>query len=121
MISYYLFLGFEKFLMLLPHSWRKALITTLASLAYAVDKKHRLVIKQNLQFIYGDKADAKFIEEVSRYAYKNLALNILFTIERRYLSLEAFEKKITFKNLEYVEKILADGRPVIYTAAHFGQ
>ncbi len=121
MIGYYLFLGFEKFLMLLPHSWRKAFFTTLANFAYAIDKKHRLVIKQNLQFIYGDKADAKFIEEVSRYAYKNLALNILFTIERRYLSLEAFEKKITFKNLEHVEKILAEGRPVIYTAAHFGQ
>ncbi len=121
MFGYYIFLGFEKFLMLLPHSWRKALFTMLASLAYTVDKKHRLVIKQNLQFIYGDKADAKFIEEVSRYAYKNLALNLLFTMERRHISLEEFEKKITFKNLEYVEKILAEGRPVIYTAAHFGQ
>ena len=121
MIGYYLFLGFEKFLMLLPHSWRKALFIGIAKLAYSVDKKHRLVIKQNLQFIYGDDVDNKLVEEVSRYAYKNLVLNVLFTIERRYLSLEEFEKKTTLKNVEHVEKILAEGRPIIYTAAHFGQ
>ena len=121
MFGYYIFLGFEKILMLVPHSWRKALFNGVATLAYSVDKKHRLVIKQNLQFIYGDKADAAFVEKVSRYAYKNLALNILFTIERRHLAVEEFEKKITFKNREYVEKVLAEGRPVIYTAAHLGQ
>ena len=121
MIGFYFFLGFEKLLMLLPHSWRKALFMGLAKLAYILDKKHRLVIKQNLQFIYGDDADEKLVEEVSRYAYKNLLLNILFTIEGRYLSPTEFEKKITFENIEYVEKIRAEGRPIIYTAAHFGQ
>jgi len=121
MIGYYLFLGFEKFLMLLPHTWRKALFIGLAKLAYAVDKKHRLVIKQNLQFIYGDKADDKLVEEVSRYAYKNLVLNVLFTIERRHMTLQEFQEKVTLHNVEHVQKILDEGRPVIYTAAHFGQ
>jgi len=121
MIGFYLFLALEKFLMLLPHSWRKALFTGLAKLAYIIDKKHRLVIKQNLQFIYGDDVDASLVEEVSRYAYKNLALNVLFTIERRYLSLQELKEKVTFENIEHAEKVLAEGRPVIYTAAHFGQ
>ena len=121
MIGYYLFLGFEKFLMLLPHAWRKAFFTGLANIAYRIDKKHRLVIKQNLEFIYGDRADEKLIEEVSRYAYKNLALNVLFTMERRYMSLDEFQKKVTLVNVEHVQKILDEGRPIIYTAAHFGQ
>ena len=121
MIGYYLFLGFEKFLMLLPHSWRKAFFITIAKLAYTIDTKHRLVIRQNLKFIYGDRADDMLVEEVSRYAYKNLALNVLFTIERRYMSLEEFQEKITLINVEHVQKILDEGRPVIYTAAHFGQ
>jgi len=121
MIGYYLFLGFEKFLMILPHSWRKAFFTGAANLAYNVDKKHRLVIKQNLQFIYGDRADEAFVEEVSRYAYKNLVLNVLFTIERRHMTLESFKEKVTLVDVEHVQKILDEGRPVIYTAAHFGQ
>ena len=121
MFGYYLFLGFEKLFMFLPHLWRKALFTGLAKAAFHLDRKHRLVIRQNLQFIYGDDVDEKLVDEVSRYAYKNLALNVLFTIERRYISLEAFREKITFENLEYVRKILADGRPVIFTASHFGE
>ena len=121
MIGYYLFLGFEKLLMMMPHSWRKALFISVSGLAYRVDRKHRLVIKQNLQFIYGDDIDKKKIEEVSRYAYQNLALNILFTIERRYMSIEAFQEKVTLVGLDRVQKILDEGRPIIYTAAHFGQ
>ena len=121
MIGFYFFLVFEKLLMLLPHSWRKAFFIALAKLAYLIDKKHRLVIEQNLKFIYGEDIDPSRLEEVSRYAYKNLLLNVLFTIERRHMSLEDFQKKVTLKNVEHVEKLLADGRPIIYTAAHFGQ
>lgn len=121
MVGYYLFLGFEKFLMLLPHSWRKAFFTALATLAYTIDTKHRLVMRQNLTFIYGENMEEKQIEEISRYAYKNLAMNVLFTIERRYLSIEEFQEKVTLKNVDHVEKIIDEGRPIIYTAAHFGQ
>lgn len=121
MIGFYIFLGFEKLLMVLPHSWRKALFSGLATLAYHLDKKHRRVIRQNLRFIYGDDLDEALVEEVSRYGYRNLALNLLFTIERRYMSLETFKKKLVFENLEHVEKVQAEGRPIIYCTAHFGQ
>ena len=121
MIGYYLFLVVEKFLMILPHSWRKSFFIALSKLAYTLDKKHRLVIKQNLEFIYGDDLTPEKLEEVSRYAYQNLALNVLFTIERRYLSKEDFQKRVTLKNVDHVHKILEEGRPIIYTAAHFGQ
>jgi len=121
MIGFYLFLGFEKLLMLLPHAWRKALFSGLATLAYHLDKKHRHVVRQNLQFVYGDDLDETLVEEVSRYGYRNLALNLLFTIERRYMSLEEFKKKLVFENLEHVEKVQAEGRPIIFCTAHFGQ
>lgn len=121
MIGFYIFLGFEKLLMLLPHSWRKALFSGLATLAYHLDKKHRRVVRQNLRFIYGDDLDESLVEEVSRYGYQNLALNLLFTIERRYMSFEEFKKKLVFENLEHVEKVRAEGRPIIYSTAHYGQ
>jgi len=121
MIGFYIFLGFEKLLMLLPHAWRKSLFSGLATIAYHLDKKHRRVIRQNLQFIYGDDLDEALVEEVSRYGYKNLALNLLFTIERRYMSIEEFKKRLVFVNLEDIEKVRAEGRPIIYCTAHFGQ
>ena len=121
MVGFYLFLGFEKIFMLFPHTFRKALFTTLATLAYHIDKKHRKVVKQNLTLIYGDTIDTKRVEEIARYNYKNLALNVLFTMERRYMSLEDFRSKLTIHNQEHVDKIIEQGRPIIFVAAHYGQ
>ncbi len=120
MIGFYLFLGFEKLLMLLPHSWRKALFFGIAKLAFYIDKKHRLVIRQNLEFIYGEKADSALIEQVSRYCYKNLANNALFILESRHMSLEAFQQKVTFENRDVVENIQKQGRPIVFISSHFG-
>ena len=121
MFGFYLFLGVEKLLMILPHSWRKALFTTLATFAYHIDKKHRKVVRQNLTHIYGDTLSEKRVQEISRYNYNNLALNVLFTMERRYMSLEQFRSKLTIKNQAQVDAVLAQKRPIIFVAAHYGQ
>lgn len=121
MIGFYIFLALEKLLMLLPHSWRKALFLGLANLAYHLDKKHRLIIRQNMEFVYGEDVDDELVEEVSRYGYKSLALNFLHTVEGRYMSPDAFREKITFENLEYVEKVQAEGRPIVFVTSHFGE
>ncbi len=121
MIGFYIFLALEKLLMLLPHSWRKALFLGLANLAYHLDKKHRLIIRQNMEFVYGENVDDELVEEVSRYGYKSLALNFLHTVEGRYMSPDAFREKITFENLEYVEKVQAEGRPIVFVTSHFGE
>ena len=121
MFGFYLFLGFEKLLMLLPHSWRKALFLGLAKLAYSIDKKHRRIIRQNMQFVYGDDLDEELVKEVGLYGFQNLAMNFLFTIENRYMSLDAFKKKVTFENVEYVEKAKAEGRPIVFVTSHFGE
>lgn len=121
MIGFYIFLALEKLLMILPHSWRKALFLGLANLAYHLDKKHRLIIRQNMEFVYGENVDDELVEEVSRYGYKSLALNFLHTVEGRYMSPDAFREKITFENLEYVEKVQAEGRPIVFVTSHFGE
>ncbi len=121
MFGFYLFLGFEKLLMLFPHSWRKALFLGLAKLAYTIDKKHRRIIRQNMQFVYGDDVDEKFVAEVGLYGFQNLAMNFLFTIESRYMSPETFKKKVSFENTEYIEKARAEGRPIVFVTSHFGE
>ncbi len=121
MIGYYLFLVVEKFLMILPHSWRKNLFIALARLAYRLDKEHRLIVAQNLKFIYGNSISPERIEEITRYNYKNLLLNLLFTIERQHMSLEQLRSILEIKGLEKVQQLQEQGRPVIFVAAHYGQ
>lgn len=121
MIGYYIFRLFEKFLMILPHSWRKAFFSGLATLAYHIDKKHRRIVRQNLEFVYGKELDEAFVEEISRNGYKSLAFNFLFTMEGRYMSLETLEKKVTFENLEIVKELQRQNRPIVFVTSHYGE
>lgn len=120
MISYYLFLLFEKFLMLFPHSFRKAFFIGLANFAYLLDKKHRRVILQNLHFALGTTTAPQEEEQISRYCYRNLMLNLLQIIENHTISKKEIGSRVTIKNSEIVDAARAGGRPVIFTTAHFG-
>jgi hypothetical protein len=54
-------------------------------------------------------------KEIERYCYRNLALNLLQTMENRRNTAEDIAKKVTFVNREKVEEILSQGpRNYIY-------
>ena len=120
MIGFTLFLALEKFLMLLPKKVRRAFFTALASFAYLVSKRYTKVVKQNLEFVYGNNLDESFIEDVTKYSYKSLLLNFLYTLEGRYYSIEDIAKKVKFENLEIIQKIQEQKRPIIFVTAHYG-
>lgn len=120
MIGFYFFLLFEKILMLLPRKIRRNFFVGLGSFAYRVSARYKKVIRQNLQFIYGENTDDSFIEDVSRYSFKLLLLNFLHTMEARYYSLDELKKNITFKNLEVVTKAQQSSKPIIFITSHYG-
>ena len=120
MILYYFFRSVEYILFLLPRPWRKAFFLGLAKLAYAVDRKHRLVVRQNLLFAYDKAIDETRIDRITRYCYRNLMLNFFQVLENRRLTPEEQSKYVTFENREYVDDARKAGRPVIIVSAHFG-
>ena len=77
-------------------------------------------MRQNLEFVYGSDVDDAFVDEITRYGYKNLAINFLFIVEARHLSVKQLEKMITFEGLEHVEKVQAEQRPIVFVTSHFG-
>jgi KDO2-lipid IV(A) lauroyltransferase len=112
MIGFYTFLILEKFLMLLTKKVRKAFFVGLGFFAYKVSKRYNKVIRQNLQFVYGDNIDEEFIEKISRNAFKQLLLNFLHTMEIRYYSIEELSKKVNFENEEVLKKAQSENRPI---------
>ena len=120
MIGFYLFRLLEFILFLLPGKLRKAFFSALADLAYAVDKKHRQVIRQNLEFAFNGELDKTKIESIGRYCYKNLALTLLQVMEGRRLSKEELASKVTFVHGEIVEKVLNEEQPIIFVSGHYG-
>jgi KDO2-lipid IV(A) lauroyltransferase len=120
MISFYSFLFLEKILMLLPKRVRRAFFIAIGFLAYKLSKRYNLVIRQNLKFVYGEDIDEEFIQEISKYSFRLLSLNILHTIESRYSSIEELSKKIKFDNEEVVKKAQKEGRPIVFITSHYG-
>jgi len=116
---YKLFLLLEKFLMLLPKGCRKRIFISLGMLGYYISSKYRAVSFKNLDFAFDGKLDEKEKTEITKYAFKNLALNFLYAMELRHMSKEDLEKKITIENLEAVERVHKEGRAVIYVTTHY--
>lgn len=120
LIGFYLFLAFEKFLMLLPRSWRKAFFRGLGTFAYKVSKRYGRVVEQNLKFVYGDDISEEFIDKVKRYSFKQMMLNFMHTMESRYYAPQDIVKNITFENIEVVQKAQQEKRPIIFVTGHYG-
>ena len=120
MIGFYLFLLLEKVLMLLPKKVRRAFFLGMASFAYTISKRYTKVVRQNLEFVYGKNIDDNFVDEITRYSFKSLLLNFLYTLEGHYYSIEDIQKKVKFENLEVITKIQEEKRPIIFVTAHYG-
>lgn len=118
-MGFRLLLILEKILMALPHKVRKRFFTLLASIGYYVSKRHRKIVKQNLQFLFGDTMSEEEIKSITKYSFKNLLLNFLHVMELRNISQEELKSKITIENREAVDRVHAEGRAVIYITSHY--
>ncbi|RLA68582.1 MAG: lipid A biosynthesis acyltransferase [Epsilonproteobacteria bacterium] len=120
MIGFYIFLIFEKFLMLLPRKLRRNIFIGIGTLAFKFSKRYKKVVMQNLKFIYGEEVNGKFVEETTKYSFKLLLLNFLHTMEARHYSIEKLKENISFENLEVVTKAQEAKKPIIFVTSHYG-
>ncbi len=118
-MGYKLFLLLEKFLMLLPASWRKAFFTSIGAMGYYASSRYRKVVYQNLEYAFDGKMSEDEKKEIAKYSFKNLALNFLHLMELRHMSKEDLRAKITIENIEALNKVHAEGRAVIYVTSHY--
>ncbi|MBU0721167.1 lipid A biosynthesis acyltransferase [bacterium] len=118
-MGYKLFLLLEKLLMILPKTCRKSFFTMLADLGYHLSPRYRKVSYQNLDFAFDNQLSQEEKEDITKYAFKNLALNFLHAMELRHMSKEELAEKITIENIEAVNRVHAQGRAVIYVTTHY--
>ncbi len=120
MLLYRLFLVFDALIMSLPRNGRKKLFTTLAELVHRLAAKRNRVIQQNLNFMFQNSLSDDEKQRIEYYCYRNLALNLLQSMENRRNSAEDLAKKVSFTHREAVDEILSQGRGIVFISAHFG-
>lgn len=118
-MGFKLFLLLEKFLMIMPKKARKLFFVFLAAIAYHASPRYRNIGFINLDFTFGEKLSMEQKKEIVKYSFRNLLLNFLHLMEIRHMSKEELGKKITFKNIEAVQRVHEEGRAVIYVTPHY--
>lgn len=92
----------------------------LAWVIYLFDRKHRKIIKTNLDFAYGNSMDEQEKQRITKKCYKNLVYFLADFIENQGITKEKLAKKITFENEEVLKNALKNGEKVILITAHYG-
>lgn len=120
MIAYYLFRFFERCFLFLPLSFQKAIVMTIAKLAFLIDAKHKKIIKANLDLTIKDEISAETYDSILKYCHKNLALVLLQVLRSSSLSIQDLDEAVTFENRHYIDDAIKEGKKIIIISAHYG-
>ena len=120
MISYYLFRFFETCFLALPQSVQKTFMLAIAKLAFLVDRKHKNIIKANLDLTIKNEISTEKYNSILKYCHKNLALVLLQVLRSSRLSIEDLNKMVTFENRHYIDDAIKEGKKIIIVSAHYG-
>ena len=110
----------QAILFVLPKRVRYRFFLLLAHLGYLLAAKHRRIAQTNLTFLFGKSLSKAQKDEIVRYSFKNLALNLFYIMELQRISKEELSKIVEVKNLHYVKEAMAKGRGIVYISGHYG-
>jgi KDO2-lipid IV(A) lauroyltransferase len=92
----------------------------LAWLAYHVDRRHRLVARDNLRYAFGD-GDAAERDRLVRAVYRHFCTMLMEIIHLpRKLHPQNWKQHMTLLNHQSIVDVLLSNRPVLVVSGHFG-
>jgi KDO2-lipid IV(A) lauroyltransferase len=92
----------------------------LIQIAMFFDKKHKKIIKTNLDFAFKDTISEEEKKTILYKCYFNLIHFFIDFIDNQGISKEKLEKKVKFKNLHYLEDAIKENKKIILITAHYG-
>jgi KDO2-lipid IV(A) lauroyltransferase len=119
-IYLYTFYLFQFIVKYTPDFILHPLLDFIARIVYLLDKKHRKVIKTNLDFAYGKAMDNKEKDRIIKKCYKNLVYFLADFIQNQGITKEKLKQKITFENENILKEALEKKERVILVTAHYG-
>jgi len=92
----------------------------IAWVTYLFDKKHRKIIKTNLDFAYEKSMSETEKEKIIKKCYKNLVYFLADFIENQGITKEKLANKLTFENEEILKDAIKNEEKIILITAHYG-
>lgn len=118
-IGFYIVVTLMWLVSLLPMRVLYIISDGLYYLLYYVINYRKKVVISNLKNSFPEKS-SKEIEQITKRFYRHLCDIAVETIALMTISAKAFNKRVTYKNLDDIERFYQQGRPVIASMGHYG-
>ena len=96
------------------------ILNFVASVARAINAKHRKIIMANLDFAYGDTISKSEKERILKKCYQNLVMYGADFVRNQGALKDEVLRKVTFKNAHVLQEAKKSGRAIILQTAHYG-
>lgn len=111
---------FAVVLSILPQKIRIGLMKALARFAYAISKKHQMIIGTNLKLAFGNTLNDAQRKEIGIAAFTNLIDTVFGIVKRDKMEKEDVVKNITFEGEEIIKAYKNSGKQFILVTGHYG-
>lgn len=98
----------------------KKVVRILSRIAYAVDAKHRRIAEVNLDFAFDGAMSEAQKKEIILCSYENLLKNLVGVVTNLEASAEDILGKCEYEGVGIVEKLVKDGKKIVFATAHYG-
>ncbi len=110
---------FSRFIARIPHKRLARLGKLLGLLIYAMDARHRRIVRRNLAFAYPDWS-AEQVNKTAGHVFRNLGMTILEICQMACLSSQDILKKVNIRGEGHLKDALQKRKGVIFISAHIG-
>jgi Kdo2-lipid IVA lauroyltransferase/acyltransferase len=117
-ISYYIFYGVNWIITLLPLPVLYLFSDFLYLILYYIVSYRRKVVAENLKNSFPEKTD-KELKTIEKKFYHHLADLIVETFKATHLSKKSQKKRITYSNLEIIDRLREEKRDIIAVLGHY--
>lgn len=118
-LAYLALYGILKFLVwCLPYPALMSLAKGIGCLAYALNRKHRQIIKANLRFCFPEKSDDE-IRQIARNTYKNFAKFGFDMLINQNATKESIKELVSFDDIGILQRAFETKRVIVFITAHF--
>jgi len=118
-VEYGFFLIMKSLITKSPKWFRKPVLKFLTLLFYIIIGRYKKVVRKNLEIVFAKEYSDKNYKKITKQCIKNLLENIISVVENINSSSEDIEKIVKFDNREVVDKLLQEGKSVIFSSGHF--
>lgn len=105
---------------LMPRLLLRWLGRTIFTVLYKLDRRHRIVVLQNLTAAFGESTDPAQLRRWALGTYQYFGINLFEILWLWRQSNDSLQKNIRWKNLEHMFEAASKGKGVICGTSHYG-